>query len=540
MRGHEQMAERHCNNRFDRSKILKFGVVLYFLIYFIAGLCIFRDYGFTVDEEKQHERSLVSYKYMNEVLFDRNVPGLEEIPEMSEQNHGYYGTAMQMPMAFIEDMHGFSMTTREVYLMRHLYNFIVCFAGYICFYLTLRKIFRGDRLYAFAGALIVSLYPRFFGYQFTDVKNLIFAALNMAVMLALVYVVEKENWFTVAVFGITAALATNQRVMGIIYPVFLFGYWAVRDLTKLIKDKKIGQNKVLFFAKYPLLGITYFLFWAMISPFAWIHPIISFRKTFDAFSHFQGWNGYMAFMGKLITSTELPWYYLFVWMGITIPVLYLLLFLMGHAALAFSLKKEGKEWWRKGVLGKDKWLVCCIGLFWGIICAVIVLHCKIYESWYHVFFAFVPFTVVAVYGLKFCAGLINERIAGIIFGGCVLLVAGWDICNHPYQQVYFNMIGRPYAHLFERDSQYADSNELLDWILDHTEGEVRVSGYTLSTLLLPEDEKTRIIKDYEKGEYHIDIFLNVIGNDPVHEGYEEVYAVWVDGYKIGAVYRKTD
>ena len=526
------------NRKYDWERIWRYCTLLYFIIYFIAGLCVYKDYGFTVDEEKQRERSLVSYKYMNEVLLGRDMPGLEDIPEMDEKNHGYYGTAMQMPMAFMEDIHGFTMTTREIYLMRHLYNFIVCFVGYVCFYFALRKIFPEDRFYAFAGTLIVSLYPRFFGYQFTDIKNLIFAALNMVVLLTLVYVVEKENWLTIVLFGITAALATNQRVMAIIYPVFLLGYWLLRDLTILIKDRKIAENKALFFIKYPLVIISYFLFWVIISPFAWIHPVISFKKTFKAFSHFQGWNGYMAFMGKLITSTELPWYYLFVWMGITIPVLYMFLFFMGHVGLIFSLKKEGKGWWENGVLGKGKWFACCIGMFWGIVCAIIMLHCKIYESWYHVFFAFVPFTVVAVYGFKFCAEIINKKIVGIVFGICIVLIAGWNIRNHPYQQVYFNMIGRQYAHLFERDSQYADSSELMRWILDHTEGEVKVSGYTLSTLLLSEEEKLRIVKDYEAGDYHIDIFLNVIGNEAVHEGYEEVYAVWVDGYKIGAVYQK--
>lgn len=534
------MLEQEKCKKYDMDKIGKLCIVLYFIVYFIVGLCVYQEYGVTVDEEKQRERSLISYQYINETLLKRSIESPEEIPDMKEENHGYYGTAMQMPMVFIEDMQGFTMTTREIYLMRHLYNFIVCFAGYICFYFALKKIFAGSDWYAFAGTLIVSLYPRFFGYQFTDVKNLVFAALNMAVLLALVYVVEKESWKSVIIFGMIAALATNQRVMAIIYPVFLVGYWVFRDLTQLLKDKKIGKNKVLLIGKYFVAGAVYFLFWIIISPFAWVHPVMSFRKTFEAFSYFKAWNGYMAFMGELITATELPWYYLPVWIGITIPIVWLLLFLIGHIALVVSLKKQGKMWWKEGILGKDKWLVCCILLFWGIICAIVVLHCKIYESWYHVFFAFVPFVVVAVYGLKFCMEYINKKIMIAVFGIYVLLVAGWNFRNHPYQQVYFNVVGRQYAHLFERDSQYADSKELTEWILNHTEGEVRVSGYTLGSLLFPEEEKARIVKDYEAGEYHIDIFLNVIGNDAVREGYREVYAIWVDGYKIGAVYQRME
>ena len=41
-------------------------------------------------------------------------------------------------------------------------------------------------------------------------------------------------------------------------------------------------------------------------------------------------------------------------------------------------------------------------------------------------------------------------------------------------------------------------------------------------------------------EYFIDVFRNVVGNEPVHKGYEEVYASWVDGYKIGAVYQRIE
>ena len=43
-----------------------------------------------------------------------------------------------------------------------------------------------------------------------------------------------------------------------------------------------------------------------------------------------------------------------------------------------------------------------------------------------------------------------------------------------------------------------------------------------------------------EAEYFIEVFRNVVGNEPVHKGYEEVYASWVDGYKIGAVYQRIE
>ena len=115
------------------------------------------------------------------------------------------------------------------------------------------------------------------------------------------------------------------------------------------------------------------------------------------------------------------------------------------------------------------------------------------------------------------------------------------ILNHPFQVVYFNPVGRHFAVLFDRDEQRATSSVLLDWILDHTEGTVSICGETDSYLLLSEEEKQRIdVRGMEEGEYLIDIFRNVIGNEVPHEGYEEVYASWVNGYKIGAVYQRID
>ena len=68
-----------------------------------------------------------------------------------------------------------------------------------------------------------------------------------------------------------------------------------------------------------------------------------------------------------------------------------------------------------------------------------------------------------------------------------------------------------------------------------------ICGETDSYLLLSDEDKLRVKRTgSDEGEYLIDIFRNVIGNEPLHEGYEEVYASWVDGYKIGAVFQKIE
>jgi len=158
-----------------------------------------------------------------------------------------------------------------------------------------------------------------------------------------------------------------------------------------------------------------------------------------------------------------------------------------------------------------------------------------------VYFVLMPFTVIAVYGLCFLARLFSQKIVGGIFVFCLAGLIGWMALNHPFQVVYFNFAGRHFAELFDRDEQRATSSVLLDWVLDHEEKAVTICGETDSCLLLTEEEKMRVsIAGEGEAEYFIDVFRNVVGNEPVHKGYEEVYASWVDGYKIGAVYQRIE
>ncbi len=521
-----------------REGILRLSVFLYFVIYFMVGIYVYKDYGFSTDEPIQWERSIVTYKYINHEIFHREVPELVNITSLEDFDHRYYGTAIQMPMVFIEDLFNFSLTTQQIFYMRHLITFLVCYAGNICFFIALKKIF-GNRLLALTGTLIISLYPRIFGYQFTDLKNLIFLSLNMMLLLALVYAVENESILTLFLFGFVGALATNQRVMGVVFPVVLLGYWLVRDITDKIKGRN-KKDKIILFGKYPFVIIVYFVGWILISPFVWVEgkPIRTFLNTFHSFSQYD-WNGTMVFMGKLITCEERPWYYLPVWFALTIPIIYLMLFFVGHIALGSYLKREQNGW--DALIGKYKWLACNILLFWGIVLAVIILDSRIYVGWHHLYFVFMPFTVVVVYGVRFMSEKISAKIVGGVLAFYLICLSGWMILNHPFQVVYFNPVGRHFATLFDRDEQRATSSVLLDWILDHTEGTVSICGETDSYLLLSEEEKQRIdVRGMEEGEYLIDIFRNVIGNEAPHEGYEEVYASWVNGYKIGAVYQRID
>lgn len=524
-------------------------IILFFVAYMLVGLSVYKDYGISTDEEIQRRHSLVSYKYVNEKIFHREVEELRDWPELEEYEYKYYGIALQMPLVLIEDLCDFQMTTRQIFLMRHLYNFIICFLGYICFYVSLKKIFKSQWL-ALTGTALISLYPRFYGNQFFDIKNMIFAALNMITLYTLIKVVEKRNWRNTLLFAFAAAVTTNQRIMGFMFPVILVGYYIVSDavyIMQTVKARNDGKEKILSFRnmwdvvkKYVLVIFSYFVLWFVITPSAWSNPVEAFLATSGKFSHWA--IGTMVFGGRLITSEELPWYYLFVWFGISIPLMYLCLFILGHVYVIKSLCKS------KGIiediLGKDKWLVCLLLLFWGPVGAVIFTRAWIYIEWRHMYFVFVPFCCIAVFGVKFLLETIKYRKAvyGIVAAGMVLQIS-WMVYNHPYQYVYFNPVGRSVASDFDRDSWGVATCDMLRWVLENEDGVAKILSRPIDYNMFTEEEKARlyILSDgSEEMEYRFSTYRNVVGDYVEFEGYEEVHAIWVDGFKIGSVFRKSE
>ncbi len=522
-------------NIFHSQKFFTAVFIVFLSLYMLIGLSSFQDYNVSVDEPIQREHSRVAYKYINEKLLHRQIASLADLPDLQEYEHKYYGVAIQMPLMLAEDLFHFDLSPRRIFQGRHLYNFLICTAGYICFFLALVKIFK-NKWYAFAGMLFISLYPRFYACQYYDIKNMIFAALNMVTLLTLVNVAERCNITNILLFALAAAITTNQRIMGVLFPAVLIGYFAITDIVGKRKERGI-----LILRKYVLVLFFYLLFWFAVTPAAWVSPIRTFYETFAGFSHYEKWNGTMHFNGRLVTCEERPWYYLFVWFGITIPVWQIALFAAGHVYAAVCIWESRRR--PADLVGKHKWLACSLALFWGSVGAVIILNARIYETWRHMYFVFVPFCCICVYGLRFLAEKTGRYAAGAAVAVCLTVQVGWMVYNHPYQDVYFNAIGRKYATEFDRDTWHMSNLEMLKWIArNDDDDQITVQGYFLETAELVMDDtdtaRIRIVPD--DAEYIVANYTAVSGNTLSYEGYGEVYTVWTDNYKLGSVFRRLE
>ena len=120
------------------KKILNwnFFTYLFFIIYFIIGLSIYKDFGIGIEEHFQRQNG---FYWLNHFFSNSNFENLKSIidlkyKEILELNadlpksdyYNYYGVVFDLPLAFIETI--FNLSSSKVYFeIRHIFTFTIFF-----------------------------------------------------------------------------------------------------------------------------------------------------------------------------------------------------------------------------------------------------------------------------------------------------------------------------------------------------------------------------------------------------------------------------
>lgn len=537
----------------DRGMIMKRGgkglIIFLACLYLLAGAAIFRDYGVSTDEPNERRTMYINANYVLTLLGKEPM----DVPELDSYEDKYYGIFLQLPTAVFEiGYKGWNYT----YTLRHLYTFGICVLGYVAFYFLCRRIFASD-LTAFLGTAMVALYPRFFAEQFYNIKDMFFVAAYMLAMWGTCKVIESGfDWKWVVVFSFLSALATNVRIVGIIFIPLLMGYlWMACLAKRIFKAESAGQSlkeivsceltvKRTFMLSVSVLFL-YFIFLVIMYPVAWAHPVRTMTEIFTKFSNYDDWTGAIVFMGRILSKEEVPWYYIPVWMLISIPVWYILLFLLTTCVSLRRglLKIKERELW-PGVLFQHKyflWALLLVLIPWG---TIVVKHATLYNGWRHCYFFVPPLVLVVLYGLNHVVKTVGNRCKAAVFVFIALGFAiqlNWIRVNHPHEMVYFNEFGRIWADEFDRDYWHMAEGEAYDYILENDHSDkitVDSTGTRYPLNLLPEDQRERLEVTKEEPMYFIETYRGKLGNEIPLAGYEEVHSVLVDGFKIATVYKR--
>jgi hypothetical protein len=547
------------NSNADYKKILKVIIILFFAFVLVLGIFIYDDYGVSSDEMLQRQHSLINYRYINKVLFQKDIPYISQLteynsdnplPELEDYQYKYYNMAMQIPLVAIEDAWDFSLTSQQILYIRHFYNFLVCFFALICFFFLCRALFKSE-VWGLVGTLLLFLFPRFFAESFYNIKDLMFVALYIiSIFFMFQMLLKKRKTLWCILFIMFCTLAANTRIVGgmllitalivmLAEDFFIFHNKPKQKDTSLITKRENRWWRVL--QPYLTVVCGFVLFYYIFTPASWASPVDFIKTVLETFSGFP-WNGEMLFAGELITTAQLPWYYIPLWMGLTIPVFYIIMFLTGTGVLITDAIKCGLT---RIVECRHIWIVLLV--FWVPLIYGIVFKITIYVGWRHVYFLVPPLLIIGVYGIKY----LHEKLAAgykkwgrYIMPSLVCVVftclAVWIALAHPYQNVYFNEIGRMYAAGFDRDYWRLANKDMLGYILENYDGKVSILNDNnvelgIQILTPQQQERINIVDSREDADFILNNFRYTPGNEYTMDGFEEIHAIYIDYYKIGTI-----
>ena len=151
-------------------------------------------------------------------------------------------------MAFIENMLAIE-DSRNYFLLRHLFNFLIFFTSSIFFYLILRK--RFSKILSIVGFLFLILSPRIFAESFYNIKDLIFLSFFVISLFFAINFLDKSSYKNLFFSSLSCSFVISTKVIGIIVPliVLVFFIFEMMDNEKKIK-KKYFKNNYIFYVTY--------------------------------------------------------------------------------------------------------------------------------------------------------------------------------------------------------------------------------------------------------------------------------------------------
>ena len=235
--------------------------------------------------------------------------------------------------------------SKNYFLLRHFFNFFIFFISGIFFYLLLKK--RFSIKLSIIGLLFLILSPRIFAESFYNMKDIIFLSFFIISLFFAINFLDKPSYKNAFLSSLTCALVIDVKILGIITPFIILVFY----ILMLMNSKnffKINILKIIIF--FCLLILFTIIFW----PYLWSDPLTKFLTTIKNFSS-HSWTGGIFYFGNYVSARNLPWHYPIVWILISTPIIYLLLFMLGSVLillkifnrfLNLSAKKRLNDLWK--------------------------------------------------------------------------------------------------------------------------------------------------------------------------------------------------
>lgn len=518
-------------------------VFVFFLVYLIIGISVYKDYGISWDEPTHRQIAMVTAKYVASIFMpDYTNNELASLPPLAESSTRQYGVIFDLPMYVAERLLGYNGSMPEIYYMRHLCTFLLFYISVFFFFLIVRNRFQSWPL-GLTACLFLILSPRIFADSFYG-KDVVFLSLFIISIYFFIRYLERKTLISSILFALATALVVSQRITGIFIPflaVFLTG-------VDVIKTDRPFRNFPEKF--YPILIyiICFFLFMILFWPNLWSNPLGNLIDSFTVMNRFPITYD-VFYMGTFIKSTEVPWHYIPVWILITTPPIYILFFFLGsflilkeifkNRIILYSNKNEQQDF-------------VFLLMFATPLIAVIIFNSALYDGWRHMYFIYAPFLLIAMKGFACVLGVMKKARSGrdlrasifiatvIVF--CLMSTSYQMIKYHPFQNVYFNvLVANNAGQYFELDYWGLSFRQGLEYIIKNEKRSLIKLSANVPPPLINNAiflEKSDINRLRLVNVSNADYFLtNYRWHPQAYDFNNEVFKIIVDNQKIMSVFK---
>ena len=519
------------------SAIHKYAPQFLFLFVALVGFLNIPNIGISWDEPSQ--RLSAGLSVINVV--DNLAPGL--IPsgyaEFSEQandlsNNGAvdHGIAFDAPILALESLFGIE-STRGIYLLHHVVNWLGYLVGLAAMYLLVLQVFKRRDL-AILAASVYLLSPRILAEGFYNSKDLTFLSfLLLSSYLTLkIWDVRNPRKFAILA-GVVGGYATDIRILGLVQLPIVGFIFLLIYLNKIKTLKDSAKHFLLFLSSY---SVTVYIFF----PYLWENPIGNLIRVFRSMSKYN-WDGFVLYSGQRIQAHDLPWHYIPLWITVSTPILYIILFTIGVISLSSMLTMR--------IVNKELDLfsisqIFILLMFFAPLIIVIGLNSTLYDGWRHMYFIYPFFVAIGIYGYTFIEARLRNRTVflKVVVAFSLTSTLLWVFANNPQQNLYFNKLaGENIAQDWEMDYWGLSNESALRYILEKdprekiTVQEVSFTPLEVSSKMLNSEEQGRLIFERNatpSADYLVNNFRSGNTQDIPAEwpGYKSVKKYKVDGF----------
>ena len=473
------------------KKNFKINLLIFFifLIYFIIGVNIYKDYGISFDENINRDNGFVSLKYIFEKIgINADLSKfVVDIPNLSDYKDKAYGVVFDLPLAFFEFLFDID-NTRDAFLFRHLINFILFFISTIVFFILCNLIFQ-DKVLSLIGSLTLILSPRIFAESFYNPKDIIFMSLFIIATLFSVKFLRDKNNSSMILAVFFTSLAVGVRIVGIYLPLITLFFFLFNTDNTNNKFKIFSSIKYLFL----FLGFLVFLW-----PFLWEDTFLNLLVAFNEFKNYP-WKGEILYFGKFINAEFTPWHYFFVWFLLTTPIIFSVIIILGviYTFFIFFRNLFQIEVIKNNNLWRENYEM--FGIFFLMvtitpILSVILFNSTLYSGWRQLYFLYPPLIILGLFFLNFLKKINIKyfKIFILIFSIQSLFSIYNIIKMHPHQHVYFNGLANSFIKgKFALDYWGVSNFQTLNHLLKNTNNDefpVKISSSSFTDL-----NKTKLI-----------------------------------------------